>query len=101
MKPSPSGFLAEIGIEIADEDPERDRDQDLHIEDAVPGLMGAMDGRPDRDWCHVMSRIAFDQLPSPSWGVAVRPAITISSPQNARDRSLPKLPASITNRAVN
>ncbi len=46
MKPSPSGFklLAEIGIEIADQHAERDRDQDLDVEDLVPGLVPA-DGR--------------------------------------------------------
>ena len=32
-------LLAEIGKETADQDAERDRDQDLNIEDLVPGLM--------------------------------------------------------------
>jgi hypothetical protein len=45
-------LLAEIGIEIADEHPERDRDQNLDVEDLVPGLMPAMDGWLDRDLCH-------------------------------------------------
>ena len=39
-------ILAEGGIEIADEDAEADRDQDLDIKDPVPGLTGAMDDRP-------------------------------------------------------
>ena len=38
-------LLAEIGIQISDQDAERDRDQNLHIEDLVPGLV--MDGGTD------------------------------------------------------
>ena len=46
-------FLAEIGKEIADENAECDRDQDLDVEDLVPGLMPAVDGWLDRDLCHM------------------------------------------------
>src|SRR5215469_8171198 len=35
-------FLAGIWIEIAYEDPERDRDQNLDIENPIPGLIGMM-----------------------------------------------------------
>ncbi|MGY3456185.1 hypothetical protein ACVWW5_001635 [Bradyrhizobium sp. LM3.4] len=44
--------LAEIGVEIADEHPEHDRDQNLDVEDLVPGLVPAVDGWLDRDLCH-------------------------------------------------
>ena len=40
-------LLAEIGIEISDENAERDRDQHLDVEDLVPGLVRA-DGWADR-----------------------------------------------------
>ncbi len=39
-------LLAEIGLEIADQDADRDRDQHLHIEDFVPGLV-MVGGRTD------------------------------------------------------
>ncbi|MGX1319842.1 hypothetical protein AB7M17_003295 [Bradyrhizobium sp. USDA 377] len=47
--------LAEIGIEIADEHAEHDRDQHLDVKDLVPGLVPAVDGWLDRNLCHKVS----------------------------------------------
>src|ERR1700681_3901869 len=62
--------LAEIRKEISDQYTERDRDENLNIQDLVPPLMTG--GRMDRFSGHAASGVGRRSLAPPSWARAAQ-----------------------------
>ncbi len=68
-------LLAEIRIEVPDQDAKRDRDENLDVKDLVPRL--APGGRTDRFCGHGRLAWGEKELAAPSWERAARPTTKI------------------------
>ena len=104
MKPSPSGFICSpsVGIEVAEQDADRDGDQDLQVEILPPPLAHAASrtSAASLAWGFAGGLRGIDSLRPSGDAFSVPVAISGSGTSNARPRTRSANCTSMQRRAV-